>query len=103
MAADPMLELNGLKDDANLWLLVTAIGFWLGFGWVTGPLGWYFGSRVRGRYRALGHHPCAAANWAWGLGMATTLITYLMALAVAAFIITLVGGLAGFHISGLRV
>lgn len=70
-------ELNSLKDDANLWLLVTAAGFWFGFGWITGPLGWYFGGQARSKYRALGHHPCSAANWAFGLGIATTIITWL--------------------------
>ncbi|HLT37440.1 MAG TPA: hypothetical protein VK034_14205 [Enhygromyxa sp.] len=70
-------ELRKLDDDGQLWLLVAAAGFWVGFGWITGPLAWYFGSKIRGQYRALGHHPGTSANWAWGLGIATTLIYYL--------------------------
>ena len=69
-------ELRTLEDNSQLWLLVAAAGFWFGFGWITGPLAWYQGSKIRSQYRALGHHPCTSANWAWGLGIATTLIYY---------------------------
>ena len=93
-----MAEINGLKDDANLWLLVVAVGFWLGFGWITGPLGWYFGSQVRGKYRALGHHPCAAANWAWGLGIATSVISWVVIFSVVAIFAVLFTGLAAASI-----
>lgn len=79
-------ELGALEDDAQLWLLVTAAGFWVGFGWITGPLGWYFGSKIRSKYRALGHHPCTSANWAWGLGIAVTMIYWLMIVGVVALL-----------------
>jgi hypothetical protein len=69
-------ELQDLEDNSQLWLLVVAAGFWFGFGWITGPLGWYQGSKIRSQYRALGHHPCTSANWAWGLGIASTVIYY---------------------------
>jgi hypothetical protein len=70
------LELRKLEDDSQLWLLVAAAGFWFGFGWITGPLAWYQGSKIRRQYRTLGHHPCTSANWAYGLGIVTTLIYY---------------------------
>lgn len=89
-------ELNSLKDDAQLWLLVAAGGFWFGFGWITGPLSWYFGSQIRGKYRALGHHPSPAANWAWGLGITTTAIYYLTIIAVVALIVFAIGGALAF-------
>jgi hypothetical protein len=87
-------ELSKLEDDSQLWLMVAAGGFWFGFGWITGPLGWYFGSQIRGKYRALGHHPCSSANWAWGIGMATTLITYLGIFVIASLIMMAVGVIA---------
>ena len=87
-------ELSKLEDDAQLWLLVAAGGFWFGFGWITGPLGWYFGSQIRGKYRALGHHPCSSANWAYGIGIATTLITYLAIMAVFGIVLLFVGAAA---------
>lgn len=87
-------ELSKLEDDSQLWLMVAAGGFWFGFGWITGPLGWYFGSQIRGKYRALGHHPCSSANWAWGIGMATTLVTYLTIFAVVGVILMFAGAIA---------
>jgi hypothetical protein len=72
-AMNGQTELRSLEDNAQLWLLVVAAGFWFGFGWITGPLAWYQGSKIRSQYRAHGHHPCASANWAWGLGIASTL------------------------------
>ncbi|PRQ07716.1 hypothetical protein [Enhygromyxa salina] len=87
-------ELSKLADDSQLWLMVAAGGFWFGFGFITGPLGWYFGSQIRGKYRALGHHPCSSANWAWGIGIATTLITYLGIMFVAGLLMMALGFLA---------
>lgn len=87
-------ELSRLEDDAQLWLLVAAAGFWIGFGWITGPLAWYFGSQLRGKYRELGHHPCSSANWAWGLGIASTLIYYVTMLFVFGLIFLFVGAAA---------
>jgi hypothetical protein len=87
-------ELQKLEDDSQLWLLVAAVGFWVGFGWVTGPLAWYFGSQLRGKYRALGHHPCASANWAWGIGIISTAIYALGMMLLIFGILALVGALA---------
>jgi hypothetical protein len=87
-------ELSKLEDDAQLWLLVAAAGFWVGFGWITGPLAWYFGSQLRSKYRVLGHHPCSSANWAWGLGIASTLIYYVTILFFVAMLFLFVGAVA---------
>lgn len=87
-------ELRKLEDDSQLWLLVAAAGFWFGFGWITGPLAWFFGSKIRSQYRALGHHPCSSANWARGLGIASTLIYYLGMLVVIFGIMLAFGALA---------
>jgi hypothetical protein len=87
-------ELSKLEDDSQLWLLVAAAGFWVGFGWITGPLAWYFGSQIRGKYRELGHHPCSSANWAWGLGIASTLIYYVTILFFFGLIFLFVGAAA---------
>jgi hypothetical protein len=84
-------DLRKLDDDSQLWLLVAAAGFWFGFGWITGPLAWYFGSKIRGQYRALGHHPGTSANWAWGLGITTTLIYYVTIFAITTAILVALG------------
>jgi catechol 2,3-dioxygenase-like lactoylglutathione lyase family enzyme len=87
-------ELRKLDDDGQLWLLVAAAGFWVGFGWITGPLAWYFGSKIRGQYRALGHHPGTSANWAWGLGITTTLIYYVGFALIMMAVMFVIGGRA---------
>lgn len=87
-------ELRSLEDSSQLWLLVAAAGFWFGFGWITGPLAWYQGSRIRSQYRALGHHPCSSANWARGLGIASTLIYYVSFCVLVVMIMAAIGVLA---------
>ena len=79
-------ELSKLEDESQLWLIVAAVGFWVGFGFITGPLAWFFGSQLRGKYKALGHHPSSSANWAYGLGIAATLIYYVLVVGVIGII-----------------
>ncbi len=86
-------EWRKLEGDAQLWLIIAAVGFWFGFGWITGPLAWYFGAKIRGQYRALGHHPCSSANWAYGLGIASTVIYVLGTALLVLGIFVLAGAL----------
>lgn len=74
-----------LENDSILWLIVGAVGFWFGLGWLTGPLAWYFASQVRSRYAALGRPASGKATAAWIIGIMTTLITYLAVVAVIMF------------------
>ncbi len=82
-------EMSELKDNATLWLIVGLAGFWFGFGWITGPLAWHFGGRVRRRFRSLGHEPSGAATGAWVTGIVTTLLTYAAIIAVFFVLVTL--------------
>lgn len=83
-------ELSGLDDDAQLWLMVAAGGFIFFLGWITGPLAWFFAGQIRRQFKAYGHHPCASANWAWAVGIVSTLIYYsIVALIVTGIILTL--------------
>jgi hypothetical protein len=66
-----------LNSQSTTWLIVAIVGFWLGFGFVSGPLSWVMGGRLRQRYRELGLPPSSSASAAWGLGIATTAL-YLM-------------------------
>lgn len=84
-------ELGELEDQAQLWLMLTVAGFWVGFGWLSGPLAWYRAGKIRRKYRALGHHPCAAANWAWGLGIASTSLYGLIVAIVFALLLFVAG------------
>lgn len=83
--------LTDLNNQATVWLIVAVAGFWVGAGWISGPLAWIYGGRLRNRYRMLGLVPSSTATGAWAIGIATTL---LMALGIvtALFLITFVFG-----------
>lgn len=70
-------EMREVENNSLLWLIVGAVGFWFGLGWLTGPLGWYFGGQARNKYAALGRPPSSKANAAWIVGIVTTVISYL--------------------------
>lgn len=77
---DPRVKM--LADKSNQWLLVGLIGFWLGFSFITGPLAWLGGSRVRQEYRQLGMQPSGTATAAWVIGIVSTGLTVLAVLLV---------------------
>jgi hypothetical protein len=69
-------EIQKLESDAQMWLIVVLGGFFLGFGWATGPAGWYFGSEMRKKYRSMGMEPASNANLTYFGGIASTVIYY---------------------------
>jgi hypothetical protein len=82
-------ELREVENQSLLWLVLGALGFWFGFGWLTGPLSWYFGARARNKYLALGRPPSGMSTAAWIVGIATTAVSYLLvALIVLIFLFT---------------
>ena len=87
-------ELRKFEEESQLWLIVAAAGFWFGFGWLTGPLVWYKGAQLRRQYQVRGHHPCSSANWARGLGIASTLIYYVSFCVLVVMIMAAIGVLA---------
>lgn len=78
-------ELREVENNSLLWLIIGAVGFWFGVGWLTGPLAWYFGAQARSRYAALGRPPSNKATSAWIVGIVTTLISYLAVAMVLMF------------------
>lgn len=87
-------QLSSVEDNALIWLIVGAAGFWFGFGWLTGPLGWYFGAQARAKFRALGREPSNKANGAWIIGIVTTVISY--AAIALVMVVMFVFGVAAF-------
>jgi hypothetical protein len=84
-----------LEKDGLLWLLVGAIGFFFGFGWLTGPLGWYFGRQLKKRCDAAVVHPAPdVIQAAYIVGIVTTALTVLAVVAVV-IIFVFVLGVAG--------
>ncbi len=88
------------EQDGLLWLLVGAIGFFFGASLITGPLGWYFGNKLKREAddeHAVIPDVLAAARI---VGIVTTLLTYIgliVALVVILFFFGVVGTAAAFH------
>lgn len=77
------------EQDGLLWLLVGAIGFFFGASLITGPLGWYFGGRIRRECTDMNRVVPDTVKAAWIVGVITTILTYvtlvLVLLAFAGF------------------
>jgi hypothetical protein len=89
-------QLSELNSQSTTWLIVAIAGFWLGFGFISGPLAWVFGGRLRQKYRSLGLPPSSSASAAWGLGIATTVLYVLSVLAVVLFLTVFLASFRGF-------
>ncbi len=75
----PPPSTKDLDDQSLIWLIVACAGFFFGLGWVTGPLGWIFGSRLRNAYRTRGLEPEGTATAAWIVGIVSTALYGLVA------------------------
>ncbi len=86
---DPRIK--ELGDQSNTWLIVAIVGFWLGVGFVTGPLSWMKANGVRRNYRSMGMQPSGASTGAMIIGMVSTLV-YVMAVLGVVMMFTLFAG-----------
>lgn len=82
-----------LNDQSNTWLIVAIAGFWLGFGFVTGPLAWMKASGIRNNYRSMGMQPSGTSTAAYIIGLVSTLVYVMLVLAVVGMF-TLFAGVA---------
>jgi hypothetical protein len=53
-------------------MVVAIAGFFLSFGFITGPLAWIYGSKLRNQYRLRGLLPHGNATAAWIIGIVST-------------------------------
>ncbi len=88
-----------LNDQSNTWLIVAIVGFWLGFGFVTGPLSWMKANGIRRNYRSMGMQPSGSSTGAMIVGMISTLV-YVMAVLAVIAMFTLFAGVAAAGASG---
>ncbi len=82
-----------LNDQSNTWLIVSIIGFWLGFGFVTGPLSWIKANGIRRNYRSMGMQPSGSSTAAMIIGMVSSLV-YVMAVVAVVAVFTMFAGVA---------
>lgn len=80
MGRDP--RLLQLDSDANMWLIVGLVGFFTGFGWITGPLCWIKGGGLRRQYANFGLPASSSATGAWIVGLVSTALAVMAVLSV---------------------
>lgn len=84
-----------LNDQSTTWLIVALVGFWLGFGFITGPLCWIKAGRIRDNYRQMGMAPSGAATGAWVIGIVTSILLIMGIMAVVAVFALFSAAVAG--------
>ena len=67
---------ESLERDGLVWLVVVCAGFFFGFGWVCGPLGWYFAKKLRRQAEATHVATPDVVRFAHISGIITTIITW---------------------------
>ncbi len=96
---DPLAaELSRLAEETRTWTIVAAIGWFVGFMWVLGPLAWYQASRIGDAYASLGVTPPQEHRNLRLLGMITTILSVVFAV----FSVVAVMLYAGFFIMAAR-
>jgi hypothetical protein len=90
----PDPRVTDLESQSTTWLIVGAVGFFLGVGFVTGPLAWFQGARLRNQYRQLGLPPGSNATGAWIIGIVSTALFALAAIGIALMLLLFAGAIA---------
>ena len=71
---DPrMARAAQLAESARNWLIVCAIGWFVGFMWITGPLAWYQSSQFARDFETMGMAPPSEVTNLRLLGIITTI------------------------------
>jgi hypothetical protein len=94
MAPQQDPRVRDLNDQSTTWLIVALAGFWLGFGFITGPLSWIKGGRLRAEYRSLGVQPSGSSTGAWIIGIVCTALYALILLSVLSCVFLFAGAAA---------
>lgn len=84
-APPPTPPTAALDNELQTWLVVACIGWFVGFMWITGPLGWWKANDLRGKYAALGAPEPSNLNALRLIGIITTVMC------VAGFVVACLG------------
>lgn len=68
-------EMARLAEETRTWTIVAAIGWFVGFMWVLGPLAWYQAARIGERYAVLGVTPPQEQRTLRLIGVVTTALS----------------------------
>ncbi len=84
-------ERSRLANETRTWTLVAAIGWFVGFMWVLGPLAWYQSTKIRDGYAMLGEAPPDELRTLRLIGMITTILSAIFAVFTAVMVALYVG------------
>lgn len=82
---------KALEREGLTWLLVVVVGFFLGLGWVTGPLGWHSGRKLRRRAAELAVLTPDVVRFAHISGVVTTIVSYAALVVVVVTVVLIFG------------
>lgn len=91
-------ELTRLAEETRTWTIVAAIGWFVGFMWVLGPLAWFQASRIGDAYAALGVEAPQEQRNLRLIGMITTILSVVFVI-FGVFAVVLY---AGFFLAAAR-
>jgi hypothetical protein len=92
---DPrMARAAQLAESARHWLIICAIGWFVGFMWITGPLAWYQANQFVRDFQMLGLAPPSDVTNLRLLGIITTILILASIVVVAIVAAVLIGAVA---------
>lgn len=95
---DPrMARAAQLAESARNWLIICAVGWFVGFMWITGPLAWYQSNEFKREFETLGLAPPSDVTNLRLLGIITTIFVAVGFVIAIFAILAMVIGLSAFH------
>lgn len=94
---DPrMARAAQLAESARNWLIVCAIGWFVGFMWITGPLAWYQAGQLARDFHTMGLPPPSEVTNLRLLGIITTVVVLVGLFFLLVVFAALLGGVFVF-------
>ena len=91
-----------LAESARNWLIICAIGWFVGFVWITGPLAWYQANEINGEFGTLGLEPPSDVKNLRLLGIISTIFAVVSFLVVIGVVMVMVVGVGVMGLHGVR-
>lgn len=83
-----------LAESARNWLIICAIGWFVGFVWITGPLAWYQANQIGSEFGSLGLEAPSDVKNLRLLGIISTIFVVVGFLLLMGFCLLMVVGVA---------
>lgn len=81
------LQIKKLDDEAQTWLLLSAIGFFTGFMFLVGPAAWWKASDLKQKYESMRAPVPSNVNNLRLVGILTCVLSALLILAIVGFMV----------------